>query len=222
MSKIIRSKEVPFSSVTEYERDVLEALVSRLSGLGEDVLLGTSEILSQARDEAEQKVREAYAEGLRRGTEAGREKFLDEVGEAGRALRSAADAIRKANADFLDKVAPQVVQLAMAVAVRILRREANIDPAIVLTTVREALSRMAEREHPVARVNPQDLDALREHKASLLEEFDGLRHIDVVPDESITPGGCIVESATLHLDARFEAQVQHVLDALTEPSPHDA
>ena len=100
------------------------------------------------------KVREAYAEGLRRGTEAGQAKFAEAVGKAAEALEHAAVAMREAQAEFLLSLEPQVVALAAAIAERILRREPSIEPERVRTTVHEALVHLEKRERITLRMNP--------------------------------------------------------------------
>jgi len=212
-SKIIRSSEVPFAGVSNYERDALEALAHIGSGDG-TVLAATTDLFARARQEAEQKVRDAYAEGLRRGAEAGKAQFLEAVGESAQVVRAAAAAIREAEEAFLERLGPHVVELAGAIAARILEREAGIDPDVVLHTARAALEKMIERKRTVVHVHPSDLEALRNNKVTLLEEFDGLEHIDVLPDATVSRGGCVVESDTLHIDAQFHAQIAQILDAL--------
>ena len=109
---------------------------------------------------------------------------------------------------------PQLVELVGAIAARILQREARTDRDLVGATVRRVLDRLFERERLVVRVNPLDLDALRDQKVTLLEEFDGVRQLDVIADESVGPGGCVVESKTLFVDAQLDAQLGRILDEL--------
>lgn len=173
-------------------------------------------MLVHARTEAERIVREAYAEGLRRGTEAGRAQFFEAVGQSAEALRNAADAVRRAHDEFLESLTPQVLVLVQEIARRVLRREATADPELVRVMARAALSNLLERERVTMHFNPADLNALQERGISFLEEFDGTPHLSVVPHESVAPGGCIVETDALYVDARLDAQLEKVFEALTE------
>ncbi len=65
-------------------------------------------------------------------------------------------------------------------------------------------------------LNPADYEALQEQGITLLDEFDGVGHIEITPDESVPAGGCSVETNTVHVDARIDSQLAKILEALTE------
>ena len=52
--------------------------------------------------------------------------------------------------------------------------------------------------------HPNDANTMREQRITLLEEFDGAEAIEIEIDETVTPGGCIVESELMQVDARLE------------------
>lgn len=210
MSKIIKSFEVRQDSVALYERSALEAIHSAQAGHGDYVDPAT--ILAEAREEAEQKVKEAYEEGMKRGFEAGEKKFRESVGESEQMLRDAAGALKKARDEFIESLEPQLAQLALRIAERILRRETQLSPNVVKESAKAALEQVMGQENVVLRVNPDDLKVIREHRVAILEEFDGISHFDVVPDESVGPGGCIAETEHLQVDARLEAQLEKIFD----------
>ncbi|HPX39768.1 MAG TPA: hypothetical protein PLF51_04985, partial [Candidatus Hydrogenedentes bacterium] len=101
MAKIIKSWDLNSQEYPSYRRNALEMLKADLHRSSGTLALDPRQILEDARQEAELKVREAYAEGLRRGTEAGQAKFAEAVGKAAEALEHAAVAMREAQAEFL-------------------------------------------------------------------------------------------------------------------------
>ena len=103
-------------------------------------------------------------------------------------------------------------------AKRILRREACADPGLVRSTARAALEHLVEREQFVIRLNPDDFRALHEKGVTLLDEFDGAKKFEVVADDSVGPGGCIVETESVEIDARLETQLQQLVDAMMPDS----
>ncbi len=173
-------------------------------------------VLAEARAEAVRVVQEAYAEGYRRGVEAGQAEFAESVGQAAQALISAGQALVQARETFLGALEPQVASLAHAIAARILRREAQVNPELLQITVRAALGNLIEREQVTLHVNPQDLDVLKAQQVTLLEEFDGIEHLAIVPDPSVESGGCMADTASLHVDATLNAQLDRILNALME------
>jgi len=39
---------------------------------------------------------------------------------------------------------------------------------------------------------------------------------ELIPDESIAPGGCTVETPAMYVDAQLDAQIERILDQLSE------
>lgn len=213
MTRVLKSSERDVDAYPAYEHELLEALAG--AGL-DDGAMDPAAVLAEARAEAERRIQEAYAEGLRLGTEAGKAKFAESVGESAEALKAAAEAIREAHERFIESLEPQVMELVRALTARILHREARTEPELVLSTLRSALSTLAKPGALTARLNPSDLATLRDHKAALLDEFDGVERLDVVSDNGVARGGCIVETDSVRVDARLDAQLNQILDALME------
>lgn len=213
MTKVFKltSRRVP-RTLVQYERGILQDIIAGLVLPEEEETPET--ILMRARREAEQKVREAYAEGLRKGFDAGKEQFEASVAQAGSALNAAATAIREARQQFIEALTPQVVELAVAVAGRILQREAATDPELIVRTAERALVHLANHEHVTVRVNPADLEAIKARRVQLLEQVEGVSRLSVIADESVSSGGCLASSVLMEADARIESQLSALLDVL--------
>jgi flagellar assembly protein FliH len=174
-----------------------------------------AEILAEARREAEAKVKEAYAEGLRRGAEAGKAEFLEAVGQSAEAFRSAGEAMRLAHEEFLGSFEPAIVTLARAAAERVLRRELrHTDAELIHATIRAALRLLNEQEKAKLHLNPNDIAALEEHGVELNAEMANATKFDVVPDSEVASGGCVIESDTLRVDAQLEEQLARIFNAI--------
>ena len=211
MPRVIKPYEERHAGVIEFEPGIQEALYAK-GGVRAD----PTSILADAREEAERKVLDAYAEGMRRGLESGEAKFQESVGEAAQALQAAAEAMTEKRVEFLDSLSPQVVQLAEAIAARILTREIRDDSEAVLAIARGALEKILDEEEVRLRVNPGDVETLRSHRVALLEEFDAIKIIEVVADEGVTSGGCIAESERLYIDAQLESQLAEILGRILD------
>lgn len=211
--------------IVEYEHAVLEECADLAAALGDlegglepDTLRGSlvAQALADVRTEAEQKVREAYNEGLRRGIEAGREEFERKVAGAAEALSVAVDQIALAHERYLESLEPQVMRLVRGIVERVIDREVRLDPELVLASVRRALACLTDHAKITVRVHPADLEALRNQRAALLDEFEGAVTFTMVGDDSISPGGCLIDSDTSHVDARLEEILNSVLDDLAD------
>jgi flagellar biosynthesis/type III secretory pathway protein FliH len=106
--------------------------------------------------------------------------------------------------------------LATTIAERILRREPSVDPERLRKTVRETLVHLEKSERISLRLNPADLAALEAQNVRLFDEFDAAERLEIVPDETVAPGGCVAETEILEVDARIETQLQKITDEILE------
>jgi len=206
-SRVIKSNGRLSGKVSDYQ-----AILAADRGPSE--ITDPATILEEARAEAQEKVREAYAEGMRRGMEAGEAKFRKSVAESIRLLQEAGGRLEASRMAFLNDIEPQLVHLAVSIAEKILEREAQLSSDVVKRTARSVLERVMDEEHVVLRVNPADLEALREYRVEALEQFDGLERLDVMPDETIDPGGCIAQTDSVQVDGRLNSQLECILNEL--------
>ena len=162
----------------------------------------TTEALQQARQEA-------HAEGFMRGHDAGAQEVRDAL-EATVRKTAEETAVRMAQLlyntrDHLkkseEKISRHILELACDLARQVVRQQLKTDPAHLKPVIAEALSQLVEDGLPATvRMHPGDLTlmkgALQETLASPLPEF--------VADPGISPGGCLIESATMAVDATIE------------------
>jgi flagellar assembly protein FliH len=76
----------------------------------------------------------------------------------------------------------------------------------VRAVVAQALSRVRSDERLLLRVSPRDFYLLLQQPGDTL--MPGPQNVEMVPDDRIELGGCLVETATGTLDARLETQLE--------------
>lgn len=170
----------------------------------------------------ERAMQKAVEEGFKQGTDAAIQEARDRIGEAHQVLESAAAAMGQAREQFLKALEPQLLELVKSAAERVIRRETDTDEGLIVRTLRAAVELLIEREEVVVRVNPRDAAALESMGVSIPELFRGFPHVEVIPDERVGRGGCLIETKSLVLDATLQTQLDRVLDAITEPDHGDA
>lgn len=225
--KLFKAGNLENSSVVAFDRSALEDFPERMLGVEEphaeeeppeeeqiDLEALRAQVMEEARAEAAALVQQAYQEGLRRGEEAGRAAFDAQVAGIAGMLVQTLDALRIAREEFIDSLEPQVVELTSLAARRVLQREIASDPELLHTTIRRALAKLADRQSLRIRLNPADVHTLREQRVTLLEDFSGVEELDIIGDETIQQGSCVVDSGTMRADARLEVILEDVLAQL--------
>jgi flagellar assembly protein FliH len=98
-------------------------------------------------------------------------------------------------------MAKGVLELACELARQVLRRELTVNPNALQPVVREALGMLTvDAKMAAVRMNPVDLDVFAE---DLQREFPNL-NLTLVPDSSVSAGGCLVEAAGTVVDGTVQ------------------
>jgi len=108
---------------------------------------------------------------------------------------------------FLQAVEHQVVKLALAVAARILRREAQMDPLLLMGAVRVALGQLAGNSGVTLRVPAEQLDLWTEAIALLPNPT---MKPTLAPEEGMRLGDCVIESKTGTVDLGVRSQLSEI------------
>lgn len=171
----------------------------------------TAERLCQeARAEAERCREAAYAQGFQEGKKAGQQEGLAQFTTALTSIQQAATELTRLQDTLRQQAEEDVVTLAFALARKIVQREVHLQRDIVCTMVKRALERLVDRSEVVIRVHPQDLEQVLAIKKDLLSEGGGIKILHLQGDESIDPGGCMVESTFGEIDARIWSQLEEL------------
>lgn len=177
--------------------------------------------LEQVKSEAikQEALTEGYADGFAQGhaqatLEAQRQMTAYIANQGQQAAQGFADLFVTAQtqqAQNEQMLARGVLDLACELARQVLRRELSVNPDVMLPVIREALGLLgAESKTAVVRLHPQDFDAF---EAVVKAEFTSMS-ITVLPDASLTRGGCLIESAGTVVDGTVEKRWQRAVASL--------
>ncbi len=178
---------------------------------------------------------QAYNEGFAHGRQVGEKETRDALDAPLR--RTAEDAARRLAqllthaADELaaseDRLSEQLLELACDVARQVVRRELSQPLQAVRAVVDEALAATVHDELTrTVRLNPLDHALLLNHISGLLDS----ERVKLVPDDSVSAGGCVLETATGTVDGTLEKRWTRAVANLGlksrwdvgQPSPGDA
>jgi len=171
------------------------------------------------RVEYDRRVSDEGRKGFDAGRERGRQEGKQAEQEAQAAALAAAEQLRirqaaelmenfiKERDRFLQSVEREVVELALAVAARILRREAQMDPLLLTGAVRVALGQLAGTTQVRLRVPPGELQMWTEAMA-LLPNLAAKP--TVVQGDGMRLGDCMIETEMGSVDLGIRAQLGEI------------
>lgn len=109
----------------------------------------------------------------------------------------------------------KMVEIAIATAKKIIKKEIEEDSETIVRVVREALKRIGQAEKITIKVNPQDWMKLKEVQPELLSSSLREGSVYIEKDEAIARGGALVETDKGIIDARIERQLDEIDKALS-------
>jgi len=162
-----------------------------------------------ARQDQEIKAREKKA--WEAGFEEGRKKALQEAGESISAAKAAVAVTLEDFAGerelYYQRVEGEAVSLALAIARRILHREAQLDPLMLQAAAHIALGKIADGTTVRLRANPQQVEAWQE----VMNRQSGLKAKPVVvADPTVGRADCLLETELGSTDLSVESQLVEI------------
>lgn len=166
-------------------------------------------LVSRAREEADS-IREAAS---KEGYQQGLAQAVEDLAQ----IREALNAFVGAPQEVFDYIAPEILEISVDIAQKIIKKEVSQNPEIVLEKITEILKTLPKEEPKVTiRVNPMQVSIAKQAIPDMLEAAGLDTKIVVLQDEAVTEGGCIVTTNNGVIDATIESQIAIVKEALKE------
>ncbi len=163
------------------------------------------EELEGKRNEVREK---AYAEGYQYGEAEAAKKYQVQLD----GLKNLIDSSREEFSREIAGLEDVVVGIAFEAVCKILGKS-MLEQDGVLAVVREVMGHAKQHEKLVLRVAPQDYEILFQNADLLFGERQDGRP-EIVPDDRVTLGGCMVETSGGTLDGRLEIQLELLRETL--------
>ena len=158
-------------------------------------------------------VSEARAEGFREGQNEMRKVYEQELAQQGKLVTDALSSFEEERAAYYSRVEAQLVHLALAIAGKVLHRDAHVDRMVVAGLVKVMLERMQQTTKAVIRIRPEEAQSWRHY-------FNTNPDLEVVEDPTIEPNACRIETelgvAEMGLDAQLKEVENGFFDLLAQ------
>ncbi len=146
---------------------------------------------------------QGYEEGTAQGLDDGRAQASTEIVAASQVLLAA----QAAASDRLLQSETELVELAVAVARRILMHELTTTPEMAIEMAHQALVQLRETPRAVLRVCPDMLSLYRDHLEALRGDFREIVHLEMMADPMLSSGDFLIDTPSGTVDGRLDAQL---------------
>lgn len=143
-------------------------------------------------------------------------KYLDErLDQAFPAIDAALDQLEAKGQQWVSQWESAGIQLAIAIAEKIVRAKVNVDPKTILPALREALELTVKAHKIRIRLAKEDYNVLLPEVNALTERFQRVGQTEIVADESLQPGDSLVETPMGEIDMQIKSQLERIAEELT-------
>ena len=167
----------------------------------------------QVADILDQAQREGHDEGVKQGKIDGevaiRKELEEKIRQANdKAMKTLQDA-KEQTAEYFVRAEDDIVKVVMMAIEKILPQHFLDVPQVVLPVVREAIKYVRDQKEIKVHVEPESYDLIlmaRGEFQSMLT--DGTAVLEIISDESLKPGDCVIETPNGGVDARLLTQIE--------------
>ena len=167
-------------------------------------------LVSRAREEAESIRDTAQKEGY----QAGLEQAQTDINE----MKEALSQFVNAKQEVFDTIAPQLLELSVDIAKKIINKEIEQSPQVLFNTIVDVLKNSLSKEETkvTLRVNPAEVHEVKQAIPELIDLAGIDTKVVVLSDDEVTEGGCQVTTTNGIVDATLESRIGVVTQALRE------
>ncbi len=158
--------------------------------------------------------RDAFTKGYAQGERAGLEAGAKRAEAMLRRLAQTLEELASLRDTMVRQTERELVQLSLAIARRILQREASVDPELASALAHIALERLGTTSPATVRLHPADYASVTSDTLAA-----GTRQVEIVADPSVARGGCVVESEFGFIDASIDSQMDEIARAVLGDAP---
>jgi flagellar assembly protein FliH len=168
--------------------------------------------------EADAREKRARQQGYQEGETAAAHKAAQQQQQALERMAHSIEETVALRLRMRQQMEEDLIQLAIAIARRILHRELSVDPEALLGIVKASLRRIEKRDLHRLRVAPADARLLEQHLAALQLPA----RVEIVADPSLERGSFLLETGRGTLDASIETQLEEIDRGLSDLIRRDA
>ena len=155
----------------------------------------------------DQQVKEAYERGLREGEGRAHGSYDKQLAAVQSSIASALETFRSQRETYFNRIEPEVVQLALAIARKILHREAQMDPLLLTGMVHVALEKLDAGTRVRLRAHPSDVHFWSEYFSQSVAHQP---LPEVFGDPALQHGECALETEMGDTNISLEIQLKEI------------
>jgi flagellar assembly protein FliH len=162
--------------------------------------------------------KEGLAQGTKEGHQAGHAAAVaaqkDQLAKLITTLTAGVASLEESRLKLESDGTAEVVKLSIAIAERVIKRQAAIDPAVLTANLADAMKRVVHAADVRVAIHPAQKKSLQDVMPRLQLDWPNLEHVELIEDATLAPGGCRVFTTQGQVDADLGEQLGRIVAEL--------
>jgi len=168
----------------------------------------------EIKENSEEKYSKAYDDGFEKGVNDGeqeglkssREQYTTVLQEAERIANS----VIEKKQEILVNSDKEILKIVFLIAKKVVNSELLINKEIVLNNIQAALARLTDKANVTVHINKKDLNIIELKKEEFFNTIRGLKNFNIIEENYLKPGDCIIETDYGFIDAVIDSQFEEL------------
>jgi len=204
----------PFYDSYDNETSSFENMVPDSTEDAQKIIDSAEKIVAEAKGKAAAIEQDAYEIGFVQGEKDGTELGTKKIDKILENIQHVFEEITSYKQEFAEVHDKAILDLICRIAQKVVRGIAEIDNSVVRETIFRTFALAADRSEMTVKVSPVDVEYVKDLRPSFFERIKDLKSITIESDPTISPGGCVLETAFGHVDGRLESQLEKITDSV--------
>ena len=214
-------KKTTIDSANEVAKKMIDDASERADRMLDDAEKEIKRATDQARKEGHAEgVQQGIEDGKKQGEDLVRQDMADIINQANAQAQHTLETAKNAAGEYMVQAEENIVRIILAGIEKILPQHFIDVPQVILPFVQNAVARVKDQKEVKVHVPAEAYDlvlmARDEFRAQLT---DGTATLEVVADEALKPGDCVIETPNGGVDARLQTQIEIVKQSIIDMLP---
>ncbi len=223
MASVIKPRSLPPGvSLQKIEEFNWEDVLSKARGHLEQVRQQAQVIIEEAKKNAEvirQTAREEGKKAAQNDLTAMAQQQASTIAEervntSFKSLESLTEQLEDVTEQWLRQWQHETIPLAIVIAERLVRRQIDIDPSILLQWIADGVNLARAEQNLQIRIHPNDRQLLGPRLDTFVSKIGQKQKIDLVEDDSVQSPGVVLSSDDLEIDAQLVSQLDRIVEEM--------
>jgi flagellar assembly protein FliH len=151
-----------------------------------------------------------HSEGLAKAEASVRHEYEGKFAGVISLMEGIAASLEQSREQLAKTHSPQLIRLWEMMLSKMLATMVDMDPKVIERVVSGLLKRISDRERIIVYLNPADMSMIEENKDTLMDSIRGVKFFELMSDDHVEKGSCLIETNLGIYDARWKTQLEQV------------